>query len=78
MKRWLGPLKRLTILFVLFLAIWIWAAKDDLTGPARIVDGDSIEVGGTKIRLYGIDAPELDQSCKDRVGAIYTATNQRR
>jgi endonuclease YncB( thermonuclease family) len=32
-------------------------------GPARIVDGDTIWIGETKIRLYGIDAPETKQTC---------------
>ena len=32
-------------------------------GPARIVDGDTIWIGETKIRLYGIDAPEAKQLC---------------
>jgi len=33
----------------------------DVTGAARIVDGDTIWIGETKIRLYGIDAPEAKQ-----------------
>src|SRR3954465_2981081 len=28
------------------------------TGSARVLDGDTIEIGSTKVRLYGIDAPE--------------------
>lgn len=28
-----------------------------------VVDGDTLEVGGKTIRLYGIDAPELGQFC---------------
>ncbi len=71
MRRWRGPLFRVTALLILFFAIWVWAAKDDLIGAARVVDGDSIEIAGSKIRLYGIDAPELDQSCNDRNGATY-------
>jgi len=71
MRRWRRPFLRATTLVVLILIIWVWAGKDDLTGQARIVDGDSIEISGTKIRLYGIDAPELDQSCLDRNGATY-------
>lgn len=31
-----------------------------VTGPARIVDGDTIVIKKTQIRLFGIDAPELD------------------
>ena len=71
MRRWRGPFKRMTILFVVFGAIWLWASQDDLVGRADIIDGDSIEIGGSKIRLYGIDAPELDQDCLDRRGATY-------
>ena len=33
-------------------------------GPARAVDGDTLEVGGEEVRLYGIDAPELHQTCR--------------
>ena len=39
-----------------------------LVGPARVVDGDSIEIAGARVRLEGIDAPELNQSCKDSRG----------
>ena len=31
-----------------------------LTGPARIIDGDSIVIRKTQIRLFGIDAPEIN------------------
>jgi endonuclease YncB( thermonuclease family) len=31
----------------------------------RVIDGDTIVVDGTHIRLHGIDAPELDQWCGD-------------
>jgi endonuclease YncB( thermonuclease family) len=34
-----------------------------ITGRAAIIDGDTIEVGGRRIRLHGIDAPEMDQIC---------------
>ena len=37
-------------------------------GTARIVDGDTIEVAHTKIRLEGIDAPEAGQMCQDAAG----------
>jgi endonuclease YncB( thermonuclease family) len=35
------------------------------TGKARIIDGDTIEVAGTRFRLKGIDAPERGQMCQD-------------
>jgi len=40
----------------------------DITGPARVVDGDTIWIGETKIRLHGIDAPEMKQTCKTSKG----------
>lgn len=39
---------------------------DPLTGPARVIDGDTIVVGGELVRLHGIDAPELDQTFRWR------------
>lgn len=34
-----------------------------VVGKATAVDGDSLRIGSTKIRLFGIDAPESRQSC---------------
>jgi endonuclease YncB( thermonuclease family) len=34
-----------------------------ITGLATIVDGDTLRLDGGRIRLLGIDAPELDQTC---------------
>jgi len=47
-----------------------------LTGPAtaatvRVVDGDTLEVNGTKYRLHGIDAPEAGQKCRRRGGGSW-------
>jgi endonuclease YncB( thermonuclease family) len=38
---------------------------DNLTGRASIIDGDTLEIHGTRIRLWGIDAPESSQLCRD-------------
>jgi len=35
----------------------------DVAGAARVVDGDTLEVRGEKLRLQGIDAPEMAQTC---------------
>ncbi len=34
-----------------------------LSGRPRVIDGDTIAVGGTRVRLHGVDAPESGQSC---------------
>ncbi len=37
----------------------------------RVVDGDSLEKDGARIRLDGIDAPEFFQTCQDENGEDY-------
>jgi len=44
-------------------------AAEPLRGPARVLDGDTLELGHLRIRLHGVDAPELDQTCGDAQGA---------
>lgn len=41
------------------------AQPQSITGQARVVDGDTLEIGGVKFRLWGMDAPESDQRCTD-------------
>src|SRR6202171_16557 len=48
--------------FVVF-ATTAYAA--DNAGQASIIDGDTLEIHGTRIRLWGIDAPETTQLCRD-------------
>lgn len=46
------------------------AAPTGLAADAvRVVDGDSLELGGQRVRLLGIDALELHQTCRDGSGA---------
>ena len=42
-----------------------------LTGTARITDADTIVIGSERIRFQGVDAPETDQICLDRKGAVW-------
>lgn len=42
-----------------------------LTGPARVIDGDTLAIGDVHYRLFGIDAPEHDQPCTDGGGQVY-------
>src|SRR5512132_941539 len=39
------------------------AAQADVTGPATVIDGDTLVIAGERVRLQGIDAPELHQTC---------------
>ena len=45
-------------------------SKAEIVGTARVIDGDTIVVRGLRIRLHGIDAPEVNQVCT-RAGSTY-------
>jgi len=47
---------------------WNAPAPTAIVGKAWVIDGDTIEIAGTRIRLEGIDAPEWDQTCTDAQG----------
>ena len=36
-----------------------------IIGKAKVTDGDTIKINDQKIRLFGIDAPETKQFCKE-------------
>ena len=59
------------IVGTLCLSISLPAYAENFSGDARIVDGDTIWVGDTKIRLHGIDAPEAKQECQQANGSVY-------
>ena len=50
----------LAILFFLFNS----AAVADITGTAYVIDGDTIDISDVRIRLNGIDTPEIEQTCR--------------
>lgn len=41
----------------------------DVSGTVRVIDGDTLDVGATRVRLHGIDAPEGRQTCTRDDGA---------
>ena len=48
------------------------AEAADITGIAKIREGDQIQIGSTRIRLGGIDAPSVDQLCLNNSGERWT------
>jgi endonuclease YncB( thermonuclease family) len=57
-------ISRKKIAALLLLASTGAALPGELTGQASIIDGDTLEIHGTRIRLWGIDAPETTQVCR--------------
>jgi endonuclease YncB( thermonuclease family) len=56
-----------------FLLVFGYAlfAQAQLVGIPSVIDGDTLEIRGIKVRLYGIDAPEMGQLCTDAKGQRY-------
>jgi endonuclease YncB( thermonuclease family) len=52
-----------TVVTALMIAAFAWPAFADVTGLATVIDGDTLVIAGERIRLEGIDAPELHQDC---------------
>lgn len=52
-----------TLLPLCMLGSAMPAAAEVVSGPAAIIDGDTLEIADRRIRLFGIDAPEMQQSC---------------
>ena len=40
----------------------------DARGVVEVIDADTFDVGGTRVRLHGVDAPEAAQACLDPLG----------
>jgi endonuclease YncB( thermonuclease family) len=58
-----------------------WATpRAAMTGKPWVIDGDTIDISGTRVRLEGIDAPESNQTCGDARGQPWpcgrTATHE--
>jgi len=50
--------------YLLFFFIIIFNSNILSAEAIKVVDGDTIHIGNTKYRLFGIDAPEISQQCK--------------
>lgn len=51
--------------------IFMFYTSTTLAGQAIVVDGDTLEIAGTKYRLHGIDTPEAGQKCNKAGGGTW-------
>lgn len=60
------------LVLLLLIALRLGDGKETrLDGPFYVIDGDTLAVDGDRLRLHGIDAPELDQTCRDERGETW-------
>ncbi|TXN54050.1 thermonuclease family protein [Methylobacterium sp. WL2] len=62
---------RTAIALAVVVVAGIADAAEPIVGRASIVDGDTIEIRGTRFRLQGVDTPESAQLCRDRSSKEY-------
>ena len=53
----------LALFFSLVHSIALFADQE-VVGHPRVIDGDSLQIATSRIRLVGIDAPEMGQKCR--------------
>ncbi|MGY3079159.1 endonuclease YncB(thermonuclease family) [Bradyrhizobium sp. LM6.10] len=52
------------IVVLTMLALCSIVFARELTGPAKVISTDTLEVHGTRVHLWGIDAPDETQTCR--------------
>ena len=55
---------KISLILVVMLFLTQTLNSTEIYGSPRIIDGDTIHINNKKIRLEGIDAPEIKQQCK--------------
>lgn len=61
-----------TIVGIVLLVLVLFRGPDVVQGPPQVIDGDTLAVGGQRVQLEGIDAPEHGQSCESSNGRRYS------
>ena len=68
--------KGIFLLCVLGMMAAMPSLADDMIGRASVIDGDTIDIRGQRIRLHGIDASESGQACSRADGTPWPCGRQ--
>lgn len=63
--------RRLLVLALAVPALLVVLAQGAIVGRASVVDGDTLEIAGQRVRLWGIDAVESSQTCRKADGSLW-------
>ncbi len=72
------PKRSISLLWFILLALIslpAWAGEP-IAGTATVIDGDTVDIHGTRIRLHGIGAPESRQECDRPDGTSWRCGQQ--
>ena len=73
------PLALLTVLAIVLLTlVRALDVPPPVRGHAEAIDGDTLRLGQNRIRLVGLDAPEIDQTCRAPDGAEWPCGRESR
>lgn len=71
-RRLLWTIAGIAVALIAAIAGALQSAGPPLIGRAYVIDGDTLRLGSTRIRLTGIDAPEFDQTCTNGSGSEWS------
>ena len=55
-------MSRLIIILALLSPLTVFA-ETEISGKPKLIDGRTLDFDGQQVRLWGLDAPDMDQSC---------------
>jgi endonuclease YncB( thermonuclease family) len=64
------------LIALLLIVVPSIAHAETIAGRASVIDGDTLEIHGERIRILDIDAPESRQRCQDQDGAAWRCGQQ--
>ncbi len=80
-RKWMSLMKKLSLILFKFIVLIFFILSNPAYSEVKFIksdvdkvvvtDGDTIKIGREKIRLFGIDAPEMEQICNDEYNNPY-------